>query len=39
MKRGSPQTFNGHFNGRFARFIVILFLAYAGVGHSKPSTL
>ena len=36
MKRRSPQLFNGLFNGRFARFIVILFLAYAGVDIANP---
>ena len=36
MKRPSPQLFNGLFSGRFARFIVILFLAYAGVDIANP---
>jgi hypothetical protein len=36
MKRSSPQLFNGLFSGRFARFIVILFLAYAGVDIENP---
>lgn len=36
MKGRSPQLFNGLFNGRFARFIVILFLAYAGVDIANP---
>ena len=36
MKRPSPQLFNGLFGGRFARFIVILFLAYAGVDITNP---
>lgn len=36
MKRPSPQLFNGFFSGRFARFIVILFLAYAGVDIANP---
>lgn len=36
MKRPSPQLCNGLFSGRFARFIVILFLAYAGVDIANP---
>ena len=36
MKRRSPQLFNGFFSGRFARFIVILFLAYAAVDIANP---
>ena len=36
MKRRSTQLFNGFFSGRFARFIVILFLAYAGVDIANP---
>ena len=36
MKRPSPQLFNGLFSGRFAQFIVILFLAYAGVDIANP---
>ena len=36
MKRPSPQLFNGPFSGRFARLIVILFLAYAGVDIANP---
>ena len=36
MKRRSTQLFNGLFSGRFARFIVILFLAYAGVDIANP---
>lgn len=36
MKRPSPQLFNGLFSGRFARCIVILFLAYAGVDIANP---
>lgn len=36
MKRRSPQLFNGFFSGRFARLIVILFLAYAGVDLTNP---
>lgn len=36
MERRSPQLFNGLFSGRFARFIVILFLAYAGVDIANP---
>ena len=36
MKRPSAQLFNGFFSGRFARFIVILFLVYAGVDIANP---
>lgn len=36
MERLSPQLLNGLFNGRFARFIVILFLFYAGVDLTNP---
>jgi hypothetical protein len=36
MKPRSPQLSNGLFSGRFARFIVILFLAYAGVDIANP---
>ena len=36
MKRPSPQLFNGLFSGRLARFIVVLFLAYAGVDIANP---
>ena len=36
MKWRSPQLFNGFISGRFARFIVILFLAYAGVDIANP---
>lgn len=36
MKRRSPQLLNGYFNGRFARFVVILFLVYAGVDIANP---
>jgi hypothetical protein len=36
MKRPSPQLFHGLFSGRFARFIVILFLVYAGVDIANP---
>lgn len=36
MPARSPQLFNGFFSGRFARFIVILFLAYAAVDITNP---
>src|ERR1700752_1111442 len=36
MERPSPQLLNGLFSGRFARFIVILFLFYAGVDLTNP---
>ena len=36
MKRRSPQLLNNVFGGRFARFIVILFLVYAGVDIANP---
>ena len=36
MKRPSPQLFNRFSSGRFARFIVILFLVYAGVDIANP---
>lgn len=36
MKRRSPKLVNGLFSGRFARFIVILFLVYAGVDIANP---
>lgn len=36
MKRRSPQLFNGFFSGRFARFIVIVFLVYAGIDITNP---
>jgi|ERR1700752_3505064 len=36
MKPRSSQLFNGFFQGSFARFIVILFLAYAGVDIANP---
>ncbi len=36
MKRPATQLLNGFFNGRFARFIVILFLVYAGVDIANP---
>ena len=36
MKRRSPLLLNRRFSGRFARFIVILFLGYAGVDIANP---
>ena len=36
MKRRSPLLLNRRFSGRCARFIVILFLAYAGVDIANP---
>lgn len=36
MKRPSPLSVNRFSSGRFARFIVILFLAYAGVDIANP---
>ena len=36
MKRPSPQLFNRFSSGRFARFIVIIFLVYAGVDIANP---
>lgn len=36
MKRSSSKSLNRFFSGRFARFIVILFLAYAGVDIANP---
>ena len=36
MKRRSPQLLNRISSGRFARFIVILFLVYAGVDITNP---
>ena len=36
MERPSPQLLNGLLSGRFARFIVILFLFYAGVDITNP---
>lgn len=36
MNRPSPQLFSGFFSGNFARFIVILFLAYAAVDITNP---
>ncbi len=36
MKRRATQLFNGFFSGRLARFIVVLFLTYAGVDIANP---
>jgi hypothetical protein len=36
MRSSSPQLLNQRFGGHFARFIVVLFLAYAGVDIANP---
>jgi hypothetical protein len=36
MEGRSTQLFNGLFSGRLARFIVVLFLTYAGVDIANP---